>query len=543
MPLLRTPAVGAAHSRRAAIVRGVWLSAAVVVALLVTGAFLRFHREGQGFTYVLDFGGSLGLPRLPEVDSGAVYIHPQVPGYDGQMYAQLALRPAATDPQLTQVLDNPPYRARRILMPWVAHVLGLGRASWVLNAEALLNLAVWFALAVLLLRWFRPTSWTDFVRWCGVMLSAGMLSSLRHALTDGPALLALAACLACVESGRRRLAVVAGAAAGLTRETSLLVGAVLVPDRWRDGRGWLRAALEGLAMAAPLALWMWHVSGLGKSGVYDGGGFANFTWPFAGFLERWRELLVVLFERGWLRTHGFATLLHAAITVQALVVVVRPRWSDPWWRVAAAHVLLLASLNSQVWEDYPGAAARVLLPLLLAFNQLVPARGFWAFVLIAGNLGVFSGVLELRAPPQEIVHVRVDAAVPEAGRAEPPVVATVGAGFLVLEGAGVDSWRWTDGDAEIRLENRAGRPLMAILRATVRSRQAREIEVRVGDAIIGQWSAGPVRTTFGSDPFPVPPEGVAIRFHTGVAEPGPVGTGRSVAVEFSGIDLEVAARP
>lgn len=67
------------------VARAAWLLAAALIAVLVVAAFLRFHRAGHGFTYVLDFGAELGLPRLPEVDATPTYIHPQVAGYDGQM--------------------------------------------------------------------------------------------------------------------------------------------------------------------------------------------------------------------------------------------------------------------------------------------------------------------------------------------------------------------------------------------------------------------------------------------------------------------------
>ena len=87
-----------------------------------------------------------------------------------------------------------------------------------------------------------------------------------------------------------------------------------------------------------------------------------------------------------------------ALTVQAFFFIFRPRWQDPWWRVGAAYTLLLIFLGDAVWEGYPGAASRVLLPMTLAFNILVPrARRWWA-VLVLGNLTVIYSSDTLKPP-------------------------------------------------------------------------------------------------------------------------------------------------
>jgi hypothetical protein len=53
-------------------------------------------------------------------------------------------------------------------------------------------------------------------------------------------------------------------------------------------------------------------------------------------------------------------------------------------------------LNSQVWEGFPGAATRVLLPMTLAFNVLVIRNRSAAAWLIVGNLAVLNGYLVMR---------------------------------------------------------------------------------------------------------------------------------------------------
>ncbi|MBE2215923.1 MAG: hypothetical protein IAE82_18770 [Opitutaceae bacterium] len=517
-----------------------WLVAAGAIALTVVFAFLQFRLPGHGFTYVFDFGETLGLPRLPEIDATPTYIHPAVPGYDGQMYAQLALRPAADDPELLRVIDNPPYRARRAFMGWVSWVLGFGRPWWVLNVHACLNLACWLALSVLLLRWFSPRDGVDsLVRWAGVLLSAGMLSSMRHAVTDGPALLALAGAVALAESGRRWAAVGAGAAAGLTRETSVLLGAAFLPQRWRDGRGWLRAVAEGAILVLPLALWMWRLRDLASSTAYHNSGVANFTWPFAGFVERWAELVHTLLERGWQKTAGAALLAHLALTVNMLWILVRPRWTDRWWRIGAVHVLLLAALNTQVWEGYPGASARVLLPLVLAFNLLAPRGRRGLVLLVAGNLSIFSGMLEMSGPPQPVWTVQGSSPLAGGHDRRAAISVEMGDGFYGLEGRGSNTWQWTSGDAVVRLHNTAPTACRARVRLELRSPSPRVVVLRVhgADVWAGEVTAG--HQDVETATFDLPPGVTALEIAAGQGEIVTNAEGRPLALRIFALDLIV----
>jgi len=515
-----------------------WLFAAGLVAITVGLAFLQFHRPGHGFTYVFDFGETLGLPRLPEIDASPTFIHPGVPGYDGQMYAQLALRPTADDPELMRVLDNPPYRARRVFMGWVSWLAGFGRPWWVLNVHACLNLACWLALSVLLLRWFSPRDGIfSFLRWSGVLLSAGMLSSMRHAVTDGPALLALASAVALAESGWRWASAGVGAVAGLTRETSVLLGAIFLPQRWRDSRGWLRAAAEGAILVLPLALWMWHVQGLASASAYHNSGVANFTWPFAGFVERWADFAHTFIERGWQKTAGVAFLAHVALTVNMLWIVVRPRWSNLWWRIGAVHVLLLAGLNTQVWEGYPGAAARVLLPLVLAFNILAPQGRRGLVLLVAGNLSIFAGMLEMAGPPQPVWTVRGSSLQAGGGERRSAITVEMAEGFYGLEGRGSNTWQWTSGDATVRLHNSVPVGCRVRVRLEVRSRAERTVILRAGGAEVWAGLVTPEHQKVETATFELPPGITVFEIAAGMGAPAPEGGTRPLAVRIFALDV------
>src|SRR5258708_4067544 len=58
-------------------------------------------------------------------------------------------------------------------------------------------------------------------------------------------------------------------------------------------------------------------------------------------------------------------------------------------------------LGDAVWEGHPGAASRVLLPMQLAFNILVPAGRAWWLVLVLGNLTLLAAPATLESPTGE----------------------------------------------------------------------------------------------------------------------------------------------
>jgi hypothetical protein len=366
-----------------------------------------------------------------------------------------------------------------------------------------------------------------------------MLSSMRHAVTDGPALLALASAVALAESGRRWAAVGAGAAAGLTRETSVLLGAIFLPERWRDARGWVRAIIEGAILVLPLALWMWHLRGIAASTAYHNTGVANFTWPFAGFVERWADLANTLLERGWQKSSGAALLAHLALTVNLLWILVRPRWTDRWWRIGAVHVLLLAALNTQVWEGYPGAAARVLLPLVLAFNILAPRGRRGLVLLVAGNLSIFSGMLEMSGPPQPIWTVEGAASL-AGGRDRRSVVhVEMADGFYGLEGRGSNTWHWTSGDAAVRLHNSAPVSCRVRVHMELRAASPRLVVMRVGGADVWTGEVTMEHQDLETVVFELPPGVTTLEIAAGPGEVGATTAGRPIALRIFAFDVRV----
>jgi len=448
----------------------------------------RFYVPGKGFTFVILFGDEPERHRISELQSIDYYVHRDSYGYDGQYYAQLAVKPRPSDRDLRAAMDNLPYRARRILFCWTAHVLGLGRPRWVLEAYALQNIAAWLLLAWVLLRWFPPTGAGNVVRWLGTMFAWGMTLSVSEALPDGPSLLLIACGVALAEQGRPWLSAGLLGVAGLGRETNLLAGLIHLPGREWSWREIWRAVGRGAVVAAPLAVWLawlWHVAR--EPGNI---GLNNLSPPFMGYLHKWSETLQELHANGWNSPARWSFLLLISLTVQFLMIFLRPQWTSHWWRIGAAYAVLMIFLGDGVWEGFPGAAARVLVPLTLAFNVVAPrGRWWWMALLVMGNLSALSAGSQLAAPGSGSYRLEAEAVIAE-DPAGPAVAVTFGAQWYESERSAFEYWRWSRGPAEIVIHNRRATPAEVELAFDLRAIDKRTIRVLQGRTLRWEGQVG-----------------------------------------------------
>ena len=316
------------------------------------------------------------LPRaLPEVRALAPPArHPQ--GYDGQFYAQLALAPTLERPELATALDSPAYRARRIALPALAHWIGLGRPTWILQVYAVLNLAFWAALLAVLGRWVGFAGLRERLLAASLLWTAGSWISIERALTDLPA---LSVSLCGLMLAERRAPAAAGmlAASALFKETS----ALSFPSLAWIGAGHPVRRLVWVVplLVLPTLLWHAYVRSMLPSPAE---GLISFGFPLLGMARKiWTELtrgaLVELVSAG-------------ALVVQTAYLLTRPRLQCTVWRWGLGFALLAVCFTEYVWvEQY--AYTRVLLPLTAAFNLLLyrneQGRAYGAWMLL-GNLGL-----------------------------------------------------------------------------------------------------------------------------------------------------------
>lgn len=476
------------------------LSAAVscaFVALLAlfVWTFSQFYLPGKGFSYLIAFGAHLEDSRLSKVRKLDYYVEKGSDGYDAQYYVQIAMDPSLQNKQLRNAVDSLPYRARRILLPLLAYAFGFGEPGAILQAFSVLNAVAWLLLAVVLLHWFPPRSWENFFRWAGVLLSFGLCVSVRNALTDGPSLLLLALGFVLYERNRPGWAMAVLAVNGLAKETNLLGAAVFAPAGLRPGRNWFVAAGRGLLIAAPLTLWLVYISL--RVGPAADAGARNFALPFVAYIHKWREVFDTLPDTtADVPGPVWSLLMMIALTAQFLFFVARPRWEEAWWRVGASFALLMVFLGDAVWEGYPGAASRVLLPMQLAFNVLVPRGRAWLAVLIVGNLTLLGAPSVLRAPQSEGVVFGGASRLLESSSGA-AFNAKFGRAWHQTERGGSGYWTWAAGDAIVEITNPHASPVAVRLRLGLTSTLPRTVRIAVNGEKIWQ-STVPVHGQVGA---------------------------------------------
>lgn len=467
---------------------------------------------GKGFTYLVGFGSKQSGSSLPELRALNHYTQEDSHGYDGQYYAQIAMHPWLGDPVLAQAEDNLPYRARRILFGWTAWALAGGNPSRALQIYAVQNIASWVLLAGLMLRWFPPVNWGNFARWAATLFCSGMCLSVWSSLLDGPSLLLIAAGVALVEMGWPWLAAAVLGVAGLGRETNILGGAALARPRENTRRDWGLMMLRGLVVVLPLLVWLaclWHW--LGQSG---GGLGRNFDRPLAGYLRKWREMRAQfgVSNVGTVVKGSLAMLI--ALTTQALFFALRPRWSEPWWRVGMAYLVLMIFLGDAVWEGYPGAAGRVLLPMTLAFNILLPHGRRWWLVLLLGNCTVLAAPDILMVPGTEGYRVEGLGTLSMIEPWKQDVEILFNSQWFGPEHSHFGYWRWSRGPADITVHNLHPCRIMADVSFGLKSDTARQVVVRADGRILWAGRVGPKVCEVALGDVPLPPGDTVWKFAT-----------------------------
>jgi hypothetical protein len=367
----------------------------LVASAVFLGSVAQFYEPDVGFTSLVKFGATFEHRALPALKATPHAVEP-TPGYDGQFYAQVALDPLLRSREIRRALDSPVYRARRILMPWAAWVMGGGQPWWILQAYALLNVLCWLALGWILFHWLPPGSLRPTLAWLGCMFSHGLLTSVRESVPDGPSVLLIALAIRAVDIGRPTVSAWTLGLAALCRETNVLGSVILLPRHLRPRRSYVSAGLRMLIVLAPLALWLSYLWSIDLPMRHAGA--RNLAAPFTGYGEKWVATFAGLQAEGWGSFARLSLLSMTALTTQAAFLLLSRQWNVAWWRTGVVYLALMAVLGRAVWEGHPGAVTRVVLPMTFAFNVLVlKSRWFWP-LWVLGNLSVLGGLETIHAP-------------------------------------------------------------------------------------------------------------------------------------------------
>jgi hypothetical protein len=509
--------------------------------------YARVWSPAYGITRFITIGREFNLRGIAVFRDTPKYMDPDPTnrwGFDGQYYAQLALDPLLRDPQLRTALDNPPYRARRILLPWLAWLGGLGKPIWILNAYAALNPIFWIGYAVMMGALFRPRGWAGAAGFAAMLLTCGVIESMRQSLSDFPAwVLMTGGVIAGGTAGAGIMAL-----AGLAREVDLLGLAGLV----EIGRPWKETTRMNLRMAliavGPLAVWLAYVTWRFGRPQSLSGESGNLDWPFRAIAWKLGELAAVARGGGihWLRvyrTDAFREFLAiVAIVTQCAYLLIHREWENRLWRLGAVFIPYLLCIGQAVWLDHI-TITRHALPVTLAFNVLLASRRgrFWCLWFVLGNCCVPWGIYDFGRIGREILPAsEITIAGDPSGASA--LSAKFGEGWFGQERNFQEYWRWTAASkAEVVLSNAGGRPIEARLTLRAMSYSPRELRVRFGSTLIwsGRIDSQPPQLV-ATAPFVIPPGDSTLSLETPQSLEAHGDDPRPVAFMVTGIRLDAA---
>jgi hypothetical protein len=150
-------------------------------------------------------------------------------------------------------------------------------------------------------------------------------------------------------------------------------------------------------VCTPLLLWMAYLARVDLSPGETG--TSNFALPFAGVRaevagDDGRDPR----RRGWGSFARFSLLSLVALTTQLVVLLYLLDWRSAWWRMGIAYAGLMLVVGEAVWYGYPGATARVVLPMTFAFNILLPRTAWFWPLWVLGNASMLVGLSAMRVP-------------------------------------------------------------------------------------------------------------------------------------------------
>jgi hypothetical protein len=280
-------------------------------------------------------------------------------GHDGRFFFAQANDPWYLEPERhAAVLDDPRYRAQRMLFPLVAGGFGFfppGVVAWSMLVTNLLALGLGTFLAALLAERWGGAAWLGLA----VPMNIGLLFELD---IGGAGILAYVCCLGAVYAlvtERIGLASLLFAAAALSREVMLLFAIGVFVLWWVDERRFVwRILTVPLLATAGWYVYVWYRL-KGISGV--GGKPANFALPFVGILES---------VRSWLNDPIELLVNLAMLSIVLALVPLALRSRQPLAWGALPFIALATVLSVEVVRE-PFNLSRALAPVFTAIPFLI----------------------------------------------------------------------------------------------------------------------------------------------------------------------------
>jgi hypothetical protein len=531
----------------------VYFLVGLTAAALFFGAYARAYSPMFGLTRFLRVGKEYDDRGIAAFRTAPKYLDPAAPwGFDGQFYAELALDPLLRDPQLRIALDNPTYRSRRILLPWLAALGGWGRPFWTLNVYAALNPVFWGGFLLMMGVLFRPHGWAGLAGFAVLLMTCGIIESMHSSLTDFPGFVLLTLAMMAGGTGGAGLL----ALASLAREPNI-VGLV---GLWDYRPPWLAMVRRNIILGAiaglPLVLWFSYVLSRFPPSVETLAG-GNLSWPLQGIMGKLGEVSVAVGQGEIRWSHWYSELydnrvLHALLTIvsvltQCVFLLVHREWSNRIWRAGAIFIPYFLCIGFNSWEDH-FTITRHALPITLAFNLVLAmsARRAWPVWFLLGNCFVPFGVHQFTfkelAAPNPPPEYRI-AAAPDS---TPFVRLRFDRGWADEEWIRNHTWRWAlASHATLVVANPSSQPVSVSLSFLTKSISVRDLKVGVRGTEV--WSTLYLQTNLpvATAPFLVPPGETIVSFDTtgGTVRPEAATDQRQLSFAVQDIALYLSAPP
>jgi len=459
----------------------------VAAVVLMVSVFLSQSLPIYGFRWLPNFGATFEHHMSKAFMTQAGHALGSQSGYDGQFYAQLAIDPLVQNPETANAFDDFEFRARRPLFAMTAYAAGGGDPGAVLQAYSFQNIVFWLILAGVLLRWLPPISWQNLFRYVAILYSIGLVASIQQALLDGPALTLIAMGVLLAELRRPWLSAMMLGFAGLGKETSILASSLFGFPKLSDPKQLLLLILKLGIVVLPLALWMSYISLIEHStrSTLLGSRF-NFDWPLLGWWAGVQTLINKIQDGQPLVLSVTTTIFLIALPAQVVALLLMRQVSNLWWRVGATFAVFSFFIGYATWEGVVGSAARICMPVTVAFNILAPRTKKWLGVLIVGNMLSVLGLHAVMSfgPPQHLLAAPIPHGLSAALGMEWKT------GWYSMESNDQNYWHWSSGVSEIEVWPKRLGVTHAVLRFRTRAVQPMEITVATQNGPLFRFGSG-----------------------------------------------------
>jgi hypothetical protein len=366
-----------------------------IIAILTTK-----YNPRNGYLELIMFGKVFKDRRLDVIDK----IDPPTLtewGYDGQMYAQLAIDPLLLQAnKLNSVIDGAAYRARRIGMPFMAYILGGGIPEKVIHVFSILNLLFWLGFLILLYKFVGVNKFIDFQLAASLLWTTGTLTSITRSLIDFPAVVMIM--ISIWINSWWLISSLFFSYSILVKETGVLG---LLSFIWplRPDRVILKINLiKILIILWPPFLWFIYVSIVFPKETISG--LNVFALPFLGISLKVKNAFNLALNSSFTLSswplfqifYIYDFICPLSFLVQSVYLLRTPRFESNIWRMGIGFCLLLFFLGHSVWNDQY-AYSRVLLPLTYSFNFLIhenEKKLTYAMWFVLGNIGLSWGLVD-----------------------------------------------------------------------------------------------------------------------------------------------------